>query len=84
MASGIPVAATSAGGIPEMVVHENTGLLVPIQQPDALADALVRLSGDEALRTQLTKGAAELLSENFAIPKMITGNESAYDALLNR
>jgi L-malate glycosyltransferase len=84
MASGIPVAATSAGGIPEMVIHESTGLLVPIHQPDALADAVVRLAGDEALRVQLVKEAARIMSANFTIPKMITGNESAYEALLDR
>ncbi len=53
MALGKPVVATAISGIPELVVHEHTGLLVDPSDANALADALWRLAGDPALRRRL-------------------------------
>ena len=55
-ASGIAVVGTAAGGIPEFVAHEATGLLVPPADAPALRHALERLLGDAELRGRL--GAA--------------------------
>jgi glycosyltransferase involved in cell wall biosynthesis len=49
MAHGLPVVATAVGGVPELVEHEASGLLVPPSNPRALADALARLFGDAEL-----------------------------------
>ena len=43
MAAGLPVVSTTLAGVPEMVIHGKTGLLVPPRSPDKLADALERL-----------------------------------------
>jgi len=43
MSAGLPVVATEVGGLPEIVTHNRTGLLVPASSPDTLAAALVRL-----------------------------------------
>ena len=43
MAAGAPVVATNVSGIPELVEHEVNGLLVEPEDPEALADALMRL-----------------------------------------
>jgi glycosyltransferase involved in cell wall biosynthesis len=51
-----PVVATEVGGIPEYVVDGETGLLVPPDDPRRLADALVRVLRDEALRSRLREG----------------------------
>ena len=51
-----PVVATTTGGLPEYVRHEETGLLVPPGDPLALAEALVRLLQDHALRARLAAG----------------------------
>ncbi len=53
MAAGLPVLATNVGGIAKMVVDGESGLLVPPADPEALADALVRLAGDCDLRERL-------------------------------
>ena len=50
---GKPVVATTVGGLPELVEHGRTGLLVPPRDERALADAIVRLLRDKALRHEL-------------------------------
>lgn len=54
MSVGVPVVTTPVAGIPEVVQHERTGLLVPPGDPDALARAIGRLLGDPGLRARLT------------------------------
>jgi glycosyltransferase involved in cell wall biosynthesis len=56
MSHGLPVVGANVGGIPEMIVDEETGLLVPAKTPAALAGAIDRLIGDVELREAL--GAA--------------------------
>lgn len=56
-ASGTAVVATKAGGIPEIVLHEETGLLAPVGDANILAEHTLRLLKDEAFRKQLAKTA---------------------------
>jgi glycosyltransferase involved in cell wall biosynthesis len=57
MAIGLPLVATTAGGIPELVEHERTGLLVPPGDPAALAAALLRVLDEPATAARLADGA---------------------------
>ena len=52
---GCPVVATRVGSLPEVVFHEETGLLVPPGDPAALSDAIFRLLTDDALHASLTR-----------------------------
>ncbi|MEI7596344.1 MAG: glycosyltransferase [Bacteroidota bacterium] len=61
-ASGVPVIATKAGGIPEIVVHEKTGLLAPIKDSNALANLLEQIINDKELKNRLVENATELLN----------------------
>ena len=62
MAAGIPVVATDGGGVKETVVHGETGLLVPMGNAQALADALRMLIDRPELRAKLsTKGRQRVL-----------------------
>jgi glycosyltransferase involved in cell wall biosynthesis len=56
-ASGLPVITTDAGGIPYIVTHEKTGLLVPRGDHEALANAAIRLLKDPALAAAITDRA---------------------------
>lgn len=58
-ATGTPVVAAAVGGLPTVVRHERSGLLVEGHEPAAWADALARVVGDDALRLRLEAGALE-------------------------
>ncbi len=65
MAAGLPVAASSVGGIPWMVSEGKTGLLFDPNRPDQMVDALVRLLSDEALRSQMGQSARQEADRRF-------------------
>jgi glycosyltransferase involved in cell wall biosynthesis len=58
-ARGRPVVATQVGGVPDMVVPDRNGLLVPPDDAEALADALARVLGDRPFADRLGRAAAE-------------------------
>lgn len=62
-AAGVPVVATSVGGQSEVVLDEETGLLVGPDNPASLARAIDRLFGDPSLRARLGQGARARLGE---------------------
>jgi glycosyltransferase involved in cell wall biosynthesis len=66
MAAGRPVVGTSAGGTPELIVHGETGLLVPRRDQTALADALGRLLDDPALAARLGAAARRRVETVFS------------------
>jgi glycosyltransferase involved in cell wall biosynthesis len=59
MAAGVAVAATRAGGVPEVVTDGETGLLVDRQDPGAMAEALARLMADPELRRRLARAGQQ-------------------------
>lgn len=62
-AAKVPVVATSAGGIPEMVRHESTGLLSPVKDHISLAGNILRLLEDTTLKEQIVKNAWETVQQ---------------------
>ncbi|WP_235427277.1 glycosyltransferase family 4 protein [Cohnella kolymensis] len=67
MSSGLPVIASSNGGIKEIVRHNRNGLLVKhYHRPKAFADAIVRLMNDSRLRNKLKQQAREDCLANFS------------------
>jgi len=63
MEHGVPIVASNVGGIPDIVHDEKTGLLVPVGDAHALAQALLRLYQQPALRSALVAQARDALSE---------------------
>jgi glycosyltransferase involved in cell wall biosynthesis len=79
MACGTAVAATRAGGIPEAIVDDQHGLLVPPHDAAALARALVRLLRDPALRERLAHAGRQRIIEEFSVEKMVRRTVAAYE-----
>src|SRR6185295_16391013 len=65
MATGLPVVATTHGGIPEAVAHEQTGLLVPERDPAALHAALERITAHSEWLYVLGQAASRAVREEF-------------------
>jgi glycosyltransferase involved in cell wall biosynthesis len=66
---GRPVVGTRSGGIPDIVEDGVSGVLVPPEDPEALADALVRVLSDHRLQEQLAEGALASAGEWLQTPK---------------
>jgi glycosyltransferase involved in cell wall biosynthesis len=77
MASGIPVIATDVGGMPELVVNEETGLTFPLGDVNALARCLDRLVGDAAMRARFGANGRRLIQQ-FSFAKQVTKLEKMY------
>ncbi|HET7767630.1 MAG TPA: glycosyltransferase family 4 protein [Chloroflexota bacterium] len=78
MAAGKPVVATNVSAIPEVVLPDQTGLLVPPDDPAALAAALLRLCEDPAERYRLGNAGYERVHLHFAADRMIDETLSIY------
>lgn len=61
--AGLPVIGTRAGGIPDAIRHEQSGLLIEANQPRALADAITRLKTDQHLNETLAEGRKAFIAD---------------------
>jgi glycosyltransferase involved in cell wall biosynthesis len=66
MAIGVPVVASAVGGVPEVVEHGRTGLLVDRQAPDRYAEAVRRLLHEPDLHAKVVADARRLVAERFS------------------
>ena len=71
--AGLPVVSTFHSGIPEVVLHEETGFLVAEKDIDAMADYLIKLLSDRELLISTSKKAKEYISNNYTMDKHIKG-----------
>jgi glycosyltransferase involved in cell wall biosynthesis len=83
MAAGLPVVATSAGGIPEVVEDGRTGVLVPPREPGPLAEAILAVLADPPRREELGRAGRESVRERFNCDRMVEGTLEIYDQVLN-
>lgn len=79
MATGLPVVATTHGGIPEAVTHERTGLLVPERDEEALFRAMSTITDDTEMLYIYGQAASRAVREEFEQGKAIEKLESFYD-----
>jgi glycosyltransferase involved in cell wall biosynthesis len=83
MSCGVAVVATTGGALPEVIgTHEETGLLVPPDDPGALALAIGRLLDDAALRARLGAAGRRRVVRRFTWEVTAAGTTACYRALL--
>jgi len=82
MALGLPVVATNVGGMSELVSDGESGVLVPSERDDALADAIARLIHEPQLRAAMSL-AARQRGESFDHVRAVRATESLYRGLSN-
>lgn len=78
----LPVVGTRAGGIPEMITHEENGLLVEPAQPEPLAEAIITLLTQPALRKQLGQAARKTLDAHFTCHHTVQKTLAVYKEVL--
>jgi glycosyltransferase involved in cell wall biosynthesis len=79
LALGKPVVGTEVGGIPEVVIPGETGLLAPPKDPQALAQALLKLREDPELRQTLGHRGRDLVVQKYSLEQMAAAVEGVYD-----
>ncbi len=83
-AMGVPVVSSFHGGIPEAVIHGETGLLAPEGDYHTLADHLLLLLRREDLRVQYGARGIQWVKEAFDIEIQTSGLEDIYEEILLR
>jgi L-malate glycosyltransferase len=78
MACGKPIVATTAGGMPEVVVDGRTGLLVPPRDHEAMANAIIRLLTDEGARRAMGAAGEARVRERFSAERMVQDTLAVY------
>jgi glycosyltransferase involved in cell wall biosynthesis len=81
---GVAIVAARAGGIPEVVRHGESGLLVEPGDAGALAGAILALLQDPERRQALGRGGRALVERCFSLESMVAGNLAVYRVLLGK
>lgn len=83
MAMGMPVVTTAAGGVPEVAENDKSALVVATRDAAGLADAMVRVYKDAALRARLSVAAVDRIRDHFSLTLMIDRYEKIYRSVLD-
>jgi glycosyltransferase involved in cell wall biosynthesis len=84
MACEKPIVASRIGGIPEVVVDGETGLLVPPKDADLLAEAIVRLLEDRALAASFASAGLARVHQSFTVERMVEQTRDVYQRLAGK
>lgn len=83
MAMGTAVVASKVGGVPEIVLDGESGLLVPPADPAALRQALKKLLSDQDLRVKMGAVGQQRVREHFSLQRNVAETQALYEKLLN-
>ena len=83
MRAGTAVIGTNAGGVPEMIKHGDTGLLIEPGDAAGLADAIERLATDPPLRERLAACGKAFADEHFSEPRHFEGLHTIFESVLS-
>ena len=84
MAAGLPVIGTDVGGVPEIITHQQTGLLVPPGDAQALATAIERFLLDGALAQAMAKAGQRDVCSRFSLDRAVSQHETLYRACVSK
>jgi glycosyltransferase involved in cell wall biosynthesis len=82
LAMGKPAVATRVGGIPEVIIPEETGLLAPPRDSRALAQAMSRIMQDQPLREILSRRGPQLVGSRYSLEHMADALEALYAQII--
>lgn len=82
LAMGLPVVSTTVGSIPDVVIDGETGFVVPPRDARSLADRIVVLLNDQALRSRMGKQGRALVERSYSLDRMLDELERVYKSVL--
>lgn len=82
MAAGCPVIATDVGGLSEMIEDQQSGMLVPSEGVNSLADRMLELAGDKEQRNRLGKRGREIAKTRYSLHRMVRDYCKIYETML--
>ena len=82
MTSEVPVIATNAGGLPEVIVDGETGYLVPMGDTDAMAERGIEILRNDDLRKRMGQRAREVAVERFDELKIVPVYREMYERVI--
>jgi N-acetyl-alpha-D-glucosaminyl L-malate synthase BshA len=82
MACEVPVVASNAGGLPEVIAHGVTGFLHPVGDVEAMAASGVAVLTDDPLRRAVTEAAVTLVRERFCSERIVPRYERHYERVV--
>jgi len=83
MQYGLPIVSTKIGGIPEVIEHGKTGLLVPPDDPESLSDTVIQLLKNPLLYQEIRNSLANEFQKRFTIERVAEETEAFYLSLIN-
>jgi glycosyltransferase involved in cell wall biosynthesis len=84
MAAGVPIVATRVGGVTDLIDDGRTGILVPAGTADGLAEGLLRLASDPALRDRLGKAGRVGVISKYSVDRLAGDIRSLYETQLHK
>lgn len=81
-ACGIPVIVSDTGGLPEVAKNNETGFIVPSRNPDAAAEAIIKLIEDEALRKRMGAEGRNFVLQNYEWKDCASRMEKLYEDII--
>ncbi len=84
MAMSLPCVATDVGGIPEVVVDNVTGIIVPSMSVEPMADAILKIINDPDLARALGSQGRERVEKDFTVQQMAPAHQRVYEELLKK
>ena len=82
MACGVPVVASDAGGLPEVVIDGVTGFLHPPKEVEPMAESAIRILSDPALHARMAAEGVRLATERFSASQIVPLYEELYERAL--
>ncbi len=84
MAAGVPLVATSVGGVPEIVQNGKTGLIVPPRDSKAMADGIARILDDVRWSAEMAEAARQLVASRYTPDAHCRSLTAMYEEIVNR
>ena len=81
-AANRPIVSTNVGDIGKLIKHEQSGLVIPLEDPQALAKALIQLKEEPHLAKKLAAAAHDLMKQNYSSESMFRHYSAIYKEIL--